>query len=145
MKDYGHLVGRRFPGGRYELPEYLSWLWADAVQAEPDADMAHPALAYFVAMQGAGISIAEIFELFGARADSGVMFGEQTLEYTGMLRPGASYDVQGEITDVVRKEGKRAGVFDRVTFALELSEEGSGGEPVARSTSTWIFPRKDGE
>jgi hypothetical protein len=142
MKEYTHLIGHRLPGGRYRLPEYLAWLWADAVLAEPDPNVAHPALAYFVAMQGAGVSIQDIFDLFGADADSGVMFGEQTLEFGGELRPGAEYDVSGEITDVVRKEGKRAGVFDRVTFALELRTNDEP-DPLARSISTWIFPRKE--
>ena len=143
MKEYTHLIGHKFPGGRYQLPEYLSWLWADIVLAEPDSERAHPALAYFVAMQGAGVSIHEIFDLLEAKADSGVMFGEQTLEFAAPLRPGTTYDIEGEITEVVRKEGKRAGVFDRVTFSLALREAENGGEPVARSTSTWIFPRKE--
>jgi hypothetical protein len=143
MKEYTHLVGHRLPGGRYRLPEYVAWLWADVVLAEPDPDAAHPALAYFVAMQGCGLSIHEIFELLEADADSGVMFGEQTLEFAGELRPGADYEVSGAITEVVRKEGKRAGVFDRVTFAMELRSDGEA-EPVATSTSVWIFPRKEG-
>jgi len=143
MKEYTHLIGHEFPGGRYRLPEYLSWLWADTVLAEQDPDAAHPGLAYFVGLQGAGVSIQEIFDLLDATADSGVMFGEYQLELSAPLRPQVTYVVMGQITDVVRKEGKRAGVFDRVTFILELREEDGGAEPVARTTNTWIFPRKE--
>lgn len=142
MKDFSHLEGHRFPGGTYTLPEYLAWLWADVVGGEPGADVAHPGLAYFAAIQGCGVSIQEIFDLMEADAASGVVFGEEILELSRPLRPGATYEVQGEITEVVRKSGKRAGVFDRLSFAISLKGEASG-EPVATSTSIWIFPRKE--
>ena len=140
--DYRHLIGHRFPGGSYTLPGYLAWLWADAACATPHAGVAHPSLGYFVAMQGVGVTIQDIFDLMDASADSGVMFGETELEFAGTLEPDATYDVEGEISHVERKSGKRAGTFDKLTFVIRATDRISG-EPVVTNTNTWIFPRKD--
>jgi hypothetical protein len=142
MSDYSHVVGHRFPGGTFRLDAYLAWLWADAVGADPREPAAHPSLAYFVALQGLGASVQDIFDLMGATAESGPMFGEASFEFSRPLRPDTVYDVAGEVTDVVRKEGRRAGVFDRLTFAVEVREH-DGGAPVVVNRNTWIFPRKE--
>jgi hypothetical protein len=139
--DYAHLIGHRFPGGRYRLASYVSWLWADAVEATPNRAFAHPGIAYMVGLHGGGASITEIMDLLDADADSGVMFGEIELEFAGPLRPEQEYDVEGEVLAVERKRGRRAGVFDRVTFAHRISE--IAGPRVAQVTHTWIFPRSE--
>lgn len=144
MNSYEHLIGHRFPGGSYTLPGWLCWLWADAAQLEPDPERAHPSLAYQVAIQGAGVSIQDIFDLMDATADSGVMFGECELDYRGILRPNATYQCEGEITAVERKSGRRAGVFDKMSFQVQILEPGSP-DPIATCTNTWIFPRAEAE
>jgi hypothetical protein len=140
--DYAQLAGYRFPGATFTLPEYVAWLWEDAILAEHDASVAHPSLAFFIAMQGTGVDIADVMALLDAPPDSGVMFGENELEFNGALRPGGTYVCDAEILAVERKTGKRAGVFDRLTFTVRLRET-AGSEPVATSTSTWIFPRSE--
>jgi len=47
--DYAQLAGYRFPGATFTLPEYVAWLWEDAILAEHDASVAHPSLAFFIA------------------------------------------------------------------------------------------------
>lgn len=142
--DYSHLVGHRFPGGTATLAKHLNWLWEDAILAEHDGALAHPSLGYYLAMAGLGASIGEVMALLDGSADSGVVFGETELEFKGSLRPGASYECQGEITSVERKSGKRAGVFDKLTFRIRVCEEGSPAPSVV-CTNTWIFPRKDSD
>ena len=66
---------------------------------------------------------------------------EELQSLVGTSFPGATYAVKGGITGIERKEGRRAGVFDIVTFRLELSD--AGGEPAAVSTNSFIFPRRD--
>jgi hypothetical protein len=141
--DYSHLAGHRFPGATYTLPEYVTWLWEDCILAEHDASAAHPSLAYFVAMAGLGTTIAEVMALLEGSPDSGVMFGENELELRGVLRPGCTYECAGEIVSVERKAGRRAGVFDKLTFRVDVREAGDPA-PVAVCTSSWIFPRRDG-
>ena len=60
-----------------------------------------------------GVTITDVFELLGADADSGVLMGEVDMEFDGSLRPGATYEGDGEIAAVERKHRARAG-FDRV-------------------------------
>lgn len=143
---YENLEGHRFPGGEYHLPGYEAWLWADAVGGSPGSEAAHPALAYMIGLHGGGASIQDIFDLLDADADSGVLFGEIDLELTAPIRPDGRYRVEGEVLTVERKEGKRAGVFDRVTFQHRLyPAEATDGEAerAAAVTHTWIFPRTD--
>lgn len=140
--DYSHLAGHRFPGGTYTLPGYESWLWSDAVMATPNKSFAHPEIAYMVGLQGGGASIADIMELLDADADSGVMFGELDMEFMRPLRPGTAYLVSGQVISVERKEGRKAGAFDRATFVHELREEGAS-DISTRITHVWIFPRRE--
>jgi hypothetical protein len=140
--DYSHLVGHRFPGGTYTLPDYVNWLWEDAILSAHDGDPTHPSLGYHIAIAGLGVSIGEVMALLDGSPDSGVMFGENELEFRGSLHTGATYECEGEITGVERKQGKRAGVFDKLTFRIEVRERGSL-TPTVVCTNTWIFPRKE--
>jgi hypothetical protein len=140
--DYSHLVGHRFPGGSVTIPGWLDWLWRDAVLADPRAEGVHPGLAYLAAVQGSGVTFQDIFDLAEASAESGPMFGEQTLTFAEALRADVQYAVEGEITEVVRKHGRRAGTFDMLTFELRLRDP--AGEVVATNVNTFIFPRPGG-
>ncbi|HVH00360.1 MAG TPA: hypothetical protein VM844_06305 [Miltoncostaeaceae bacterium] len=141
--DYSHLIGHRFPGGTVTIPGWVDFLWRDAVLAEPGGEAVHPGLAYLAAVQGSGVTFQDIFDLAEATAESGPMFGEQTLTFEGALRTDTEYAVEGEITDVVRKQGRRAGTFDMLTFELRL--RAPGGALVATNVNTFIFPRATGE
>ncbi len=143
QEDYTHLIGHRFPGASYTLPEWLCWLWSDTAELPPETGAAHPALAYFVAMQGTGVSIQDIFDLMDATAESGVMFGECELTWHRPLRPEATYQCEAEIVAVERKQGRRAGVFDKMSFRIIMREEGAA-EPAAECVNTWVFPRNLG-
>jgi hypothetical protein len=143
-EDYSHLVGHRFPGGRVTIPDWLAWLWCDAVHSESLAPNVHPGLAYLAAVRGSGVTFQEIFDLAEVPAESGPMFGEQTLRFERPLEIGREYEVEGEITGVTRKHGRRAGTFDMLTFELRIRE--IGGDVVASNVNTFIFPRgKDEE
>jgi hypothetical protein len=141
--DYSHVIGHRFPGGTTVVPAWMNRLWGDAVGAEDDpAPHVHPVLVYYAAVQGSGITFQDIFDLLEADGDSGIMVGEQRFEFARPLEVGKEYAVEGGITDVVRKEGKRAGVFDIATFELRVLEPGTS-EPVAVSTTSFVFPRRE--
>jgi hypothetical protein len=140
--EYSHLVGHTFPGGSYTLLPFEAWLWADAAEAKPDPAAAHPGIAYLVGLHGGGASIQDIMDLLETDAHSGVMFGEVAFEFGGAIEPGATYHVDGEIVDIDRKQGRRAGQFDRVTFVHRLRTE-PGSEPVTQVTHTWIIPRPE--
>jgi hypothetical protein len=142
MSDYSHLVGRRFPGGRFTLSPHVAWLWADCAMTKPDPAEAHPTLSYLAAMQGCGLTIQDVFDLMGADADSGVMFGEVGMDYYGTLAPGETYVLEGGITDVERKHGRRAGTFDLMTFRITGRRE-TEDDPLFAVSTTWVFPRQE--
>jgi hypothetical protein len=140
--DYSHLIGHRFPGGTTRVPAWMNRLWGDAVAASEDpAPHVHPVLVYYAAVQGSGIAFQDIFDLMEASTDSGIMVGEQRFAFRAPLEVEKDYEVDGGIVDVVRKEGRRAGVFDVATFELHVREPGAA-EPLAVSTTSFVFPRR---
>jgi hypothetical protein len=140
--DYTYLAGYAFPGGTVVVPYWMNWLWADSVSAQDPSPYVHPVLVYYAAVQGSNITFEEIFELMDAAADSGVVAGEQSLEFSRPIEIDREYEVAGGITAVIRKRGRRAGVFDMLTFELSLQELDASG-PAAISTMTFIFPRTE--
>jgi hypothetical protein len=93
-----------------------------------------------VGLHGGGASIAQIMQLLEADEDSGVLFGELGFEFEKPLVPGTTYEVSGRVVSVERKQGRKAGVFDRATFVHELTAAGDAA-PSARVNHVWIFPR----
>jgi len=89
---------------------------------------------------GSGVEFGDIFELLDGSVDSGIMVGEQIFDFRAPLEIDREYAVEGGITDVVRKAGRRAGVFDIATFELRVYDAGAR-EPVAVSTTSFVFPR----
>jgi hypothetical protein len=143
LEELREVVGKPFPGGTYKIEPYRHWLMADAALDVParGEGVANPMWVYYAALAGMGLSVDDLFRMCGATAADGPMFGETTLEVVRPLQIGATYDVSGGITDVQRKEGRRAGVFDIVEFKLELKDE--SGELAAISTNSFVFPRRD--
>ena len=134
------LVGYRFPGGAFRIEPYEHWLVCDTFLVAPPANgIAHPMYCYYAALGGMGISLEELFDLAGVTADSGVMFGEASIELRTPLRVGTTYQVRGGITDLVRKEGRRTGVFDILTFELEISTDGG---LAGKSSNSFVFPSR---
>lgn len=135
------LIGAGFPAGEFTIQDYEHWLCADALLSpELPAGVAHPMYAYYTAIAGMGISLDELFAMVGSSAEDGPMFGEAGLEFRDVLRVGETYRVEGGIVGVSRKEGKRAGVFDIVTFELRVID--SSGEVTAVATNSFVFPRR---
>ena len=146
-------VGHRFPGGEVTVPHWENWLFCDAVLADHPAHrnaeaaaqlgypapVVHPGLVYFACVRGAGITFADIFRLMDFDENDGPMFGEQRIDFVAPMFEGFEYQAAGEITSVVRKEGRRAGAFDIVAFEIRLAREGS---TVVTSASSFVLPRR---
>jgi hypothetical protein len=139
--DYSHVIGHRFPGGVTRVPAWMNLLWRDAVLDDEASDDVHPVLVYYAAVQGSGVSFQDIFDLLEGSVESGIMLAEQRFEFNRPMLVETDYEVEGGIVDVVRKEGRRAGVFDIATFELRVLEP-SVAEPVALSTTAFVFPRR---
>ena len=119
------LVGHRFPGGTFTVAGYERWLSHDAMLAPTIPDpLLHPVWILLGALRGMGMSIDELIELAGPGPHDGVVFGETTLEQLRPLARDETYRVHGEIVELRRRQGRRAGLMDLLTFRLEL--EGLG-------------------
>jgi hypothetical protein len=142
LEELNGLVGREFPGGSVTVDPYKHWLMADSTLDVPPRGegVANPMWVYYVAIAGMGVSLDELFSICGATAADGPMFGEAGIEVVRPLQIGATYTVSGGITEVQRKEGRRAGVFDIVTTRLELADE--NGETAGISTNSFVYPRR---
>jgi hypothetical protein len=134
------IVGRTFPGGHYTVEPYVDWLVHDIVEAGHGEDVAHPIFGFIASLRGKGVSLDELFDICGATAADGPMFGEHETELLQPLEVGETYAVQGEFVSAVRKQGKKTGTFDIVGFQLTLTD--SHGRTAATAFNSFVFPRR---
>lgn len=139
-ESYDHLIAIELPAGRYRIPPYEAWLWADAIAPDLDPGRAPLTLAYLVAMRSGATSATEMMKLLETRPEDGVLLGELDVAFEKPIAADVAYTVSARFTEVVRKTGKRMGTFDRAAFAHEIREEETG-ELVAIVTQSWIVPR----
>jgi hypothetical protein len=145
------LRGRAFPGGSFLITAQEDTAMRDVVGAPPRAgDVAHPIWMFAGPQRAMGITIDDLLGWCGSSAADGPMLGETRLTMPGPLRIGRRYAVTGGIVAVSRKRGRRAGVFDIVTFELNLAVAGpagagpgpAGGITGWRSRTSFVFPRR---
>jgi hypothetical protein len=134
-----HLVGEPLPGGDWAFEVHESWLLHDAVYSEPQ-ETAHPIMAFLVAQGGIGVTVAELFKMFGTDMADGPLLTESTLDLHADLRPGVSYEVGGTVVAAVRKSGRTLVAFDLVTVRFEVLDP-VAGEPAATVTNVYALPR----
>jgi hypothetical protein len=141
IEDMQALVGHRFPGGTFTIEAWENALLCDAMSYErlPDG-LAHPSYLFHAPLAGVGLKYGDIFELCHAESDEAVRAGEYVWEVHQPLRVGHTYRMSGGITGVERKQGRRAGLMDIVTFRIEM-HECSDESPAATTVNSWIFLR----
>jgi hypothetical protein len=133
------LIGYRFPGGRYRIEHWESWLLTNCTGAEPLPDgLVHPIALFHVPILGSGITITKLFELGGATGAGSVGLESYDWEYFSPLREDLEYRIEGGITEVERRTADNGQVYDAVAFSIELFD---GDELVARVTNRWRFRR----
>ncbi len=138
------LVGHRFPGGTYTIEHWENFLVHDASGSDLDvSELAHPAMLFHVPIAGVGVSIADVFALCEAESDEAVRAGGYVWEIERPLREDVPYRMDGGIIAVERKEGRRGGLMDLVTFRIDITDP-ARGDVDASVTNTWIFLRRDG-
>lgn len=134
------LVGHELPGGTFSVAPHERWLSHEAMKspalAEPEL---HPVWILLGCLRGMGVSIDELVALAGMEPDSGVLFGETEVDQRLPLRAGIDYRVRGGIVDIERRHGRKAGIFDVMTFAMEILDP--SGEVVAANSQSFILMR----
>jgi acyl dehydratase len=141
VDELQHLVGQRFPGGSYRVAHWEHVLLYDVVERPVPTDGAvHPIGLFHVPLAACGWTYQEIFDRCRAESAEAVRAGEYRWEIFAPMYEERDYDVAGEFTAVERKQGRRGGTFDKVTFRLHLTERDSG-RIVAHVTNSWLFLR----
>lgn len=131
------LAGRELPSGTARLEPYQNWLLHDAFYSQPRPEP-HPVAAFVLANRGIGVSLADLFTLFGSDISDGPLLAESQLELHRPLAEDADYEVRGEITAVERRRSRRIGPFDRITCRFDLFQDGT---PAATVTNVFAVPR----
>jgi hypothetical protein len=135
------LIGKPLPGGSYTLADHENWLGHDALYSQPE-ERPHPVMAFVAAQRGLGVTVAELFRLWGTEMSDGPMLTESSLEFPGEFRAEVEYEVRGTVESVARKSGRTLGDFDLLTARFELAEP--DGVPVAVVRNTYALPRRAG-
>lgn len=140
IEEMQSLVGRPFPGGTFTIEPWENVLLSDVMGVEPLPDsIAHPAYLFHAPLAGAGVRIGDIFELCHAESEEAVRAGEYRWVIHRPLRVGTTYRMSGGFAGVERKQGRRGGLMDMVTFEIDVRDEDD--ELVASTVSMWIFLR----
>ena len=141
IEEMRELVGRPFPGGTFTIERWENALLCDVMAYErlPD-DLAHPAYLFHAPLAGVGLKYGDIFALCRAESDEAIRAGEYVWDVRAPLRVGRTYRMSGSFTDVTRKEGRRAGLMDIVTFRIDVHDQADDAL-VATVVNSWIFLR----
>ena len=141
QEDLHALVGHRFPGGFRTIKHWENWLLTDCTGGEQlGSGLVHPIALFHVPIQGAGTSIAELFELCGAQGAGSVGLDGYDWEYFAPLREGVEYRVDGAVTEVERTVSDQTGrIADRFVYAIEMTDP--DGTLTARITNHWRIRR----
>jgi hypothetical protein len=136
------VVDKPFPGGVYTInsEQNANVCRLLGTTAAPDGT-AHPIFAYIATRVGCGLGVDEICAVADARTQDGPMVGSLELEFHRPLRVGETYTVTGEFKSIMRKHGRRAGVFDLLVFELRLST--TEGRVAVTATQSWVLPKAD--
>ena len=90
------LAGHQLPSGSVRLEPYQNWLLHDAFYAEPRSEP-HPVAAFVLANRGIGISLADLFALFGSDINDGPLLAASAIELHRPLAEDADYEVRGTV------------------------------------------------
>jgi hypothetical protein len=135
------LIGHKFPGGTRRIEHWENWLLTDCTGIEqlPDG-LVHPVSLFHVPIQGAGTSIADLFELGHVEGAGSVGLDGYDWEYFGPLQEEVDYAVEGSVLEVERMTAPSGKLYDRFVFSIEMRSP--DGVLVARVTNHWRFRRE---
>ena len=140
IEELEALVGHTFPGGRRRIEHWENWLLTDCTGTPqlPD-ELVHPIALFHIPIQGAGTSIAELFQLAGVSNTGSVGLDGYDWEYFQPLREDVDYQFDGGVLEAERCTNAKGHTYDRFVFAIELRDD--TGELAARVTNHWRLRR----
>ena len=110
---------------------------------EPAIDgSAHPIYYYIATQVAMGKTVAGVCETCKFDVDDRPMMGSSGVRFSAPLIVGESYKVTGEILSLVRKQSRKLGVMDVLTYRLRL-HPAAGGDVLLETDNVWVLPRKE--
>jgi hypothetical protein len=110
---------------------------------EPASDgSAHPIYYYIATQVAMGKTVAGVCSTCDFDVDDGPMMGSSGVKFSEPLMIGQSYKVTGEILSLVRKQSRKLGVMDVLTYRLRLHKE-ADGSCILETDNVWVLPRKE--
>ena len=110
---------------------------------EPAADgSAHPIYYYIATQVAMGKTVAGVCTVCEFDVADGPMMGSSGVRFNRPLMVGESYKVTGEILSLIRKQSRKLGVMDVLTYRLRL-HPAEGGEAILETDNVWVLPRKE--
>lgn len=137
------LDGKELPGAIITIERYESAL-ADYALLAPEADSshAHPLWLLILALRGMGITVDELCELAGKRAQDTLLFGNCAMTQHRPMCVGNAFAVTATIESVARKETKRGGFLDFVTVRATIFDKDNPSDaPAGEVVNGFIFKR----
>lgn len=134
------LRGHELPAGGFRVEPAEDGRLREVLGSPAGAGEAHPLWAYIAAQRGIGVSVAELCALAEFDVADGPLLGSVEIELAGPIGAGEELWVEGEIVDLVRKEG-RSGRFDLLVFEERLRDR--EGRVVSRCRNTFVLPRRE--
>jgi hypothetical protein len=135
------LPGTLLPEGTFTITAEADRELGEALGSAPSAGAPHPVWAYIATQRGIGISVADLCALADFDVADGPMLGSVEMAYARPLELDVEYRVVGEVVDIERKHGRKAGTFDVMTYRERLIAP--DGAEAASSTNTFILPRRE--
>jgi len=135
------MSGERFPGGTTVIERWENHLLCDALGVEPLPDgLAHPAFLFHLPLRGVGLTIEAMLALGRPSSEDAVRAGGYRWTLHQPLKVDTPYRCTGDVLSVERKQGRRSGAMDLMTFRIELTDD-SDGAKVATADTTCVFLR----
>jgi hypothetical protein len=114
-----------------------------SVGVEPANDgTAHPVWYYVSTQVAMGETVAGLCEICEFNIADGPLMGSSTVRFVSPIMVGSDYRVSGEILSLVRKQSRKLGVMDLLTYRLRL-HPAEGGAAILETDNVWALPRKE--
>jgi hypothetical protein len=103
---------------------------------------AHPIYYYIATQVAMGKTVAGLCETCEFDVEDGPMMGSSGIKFSEPLMVGESYKVTGEILSLVRKQSRKLGVMDVLTYRLRLHKL-ADETCILETDNVWVLPRKE--
>lgn len=125
--------------GSFSLTPEDNAMIAASSGGNPSTDgTAHPIFAFIAAVGGLGVPIGDLLARHGGSIAAGPLLGRCAIRFERPLKVGLTYQVSGEVENVVRKTSRRFGETDHFTLRIDVR---SGGQHYSSLMLTIIVPQ----